>query len=252
MPPVAESHVQRNRRFWDKAAEAYQEKHGRRLAATAQAWGVWRVPEEEVRATGDVGDRDVLELGCGAAQWSVALAGRGARVTGIDVSAAQIGLARRHLDEKSASAGLVQGSAEELPFRDSSFDLVMCDHGALSFADPHTAIPEVARVLRPGGRLAFSIHSPLLFICWNPKTERVDRKLHFDYFDMRSEADESSIQFQLPYGEWLDLFRESGMRVERLVHLRPADDATTTYEDYAPYEWARRWAAEDLWVVDKK
>ncbi len=249
---MPESHVRRNRDFWDRAAEAYQEKHGRRLAATAEAWGVWRVPEEQIRSLGAVRGRSVLELGCGAAQWSAALAGRGARVTGIDVSAAQLGLARAHLAEREVSAHLVQGSAEELPFRDRSFDLVMCDHGALSFADPRAAIPEVARVLRPGGRLAFSIHSPMLFICWNPTSERVDRQLHFDYFDMRSEADESSIQFQLPYGEWVDLFGAHGLDVKRLVHLRPPDDATTTYDDYAPYEWARRWPAEDLWVVDRR
>jgi ubiquinone/menaquinone biosynthesis C-methylase UbiE len=249
---VPQTHVSRNRRFWDKAAAAYQRKHGRRLADTAAAWGVWRVPEEQVRAIGDVSERHALELGCGAAQWSVALARLGARVTGIDISAKQLGLARRHVDEKGAGVSLVQGSAEELPFADVSFDVVMCDHGALSFADPRLAIPEVARVLRPGGRLAFSIHSPLLFMAWNPKTERVDRRLHFDYFEMRSEADETSIQFQLPYGEWIDLFHENGMEVERLVHLRPADDATTTYDDYAPYEWARRWPAEDLWVVDKR
>ena len=249
---MPESHVSRNRRFWDKAAEAYQDKHGRRLADTAAAWGVWRVPEERVRAIGDVSGRDALELGCGAAQWTVELANRGAHVTGVDLSAAQLDLARKHLADKDVEAALVQGSVEELPFGDASFDLVMCDHGALSFADPHAAIPEVSRVLRPGGRLAFSIHSPLLFICWNPKTERVDRRLHFDYFDMRSEADESSIQFQLPYGEWIELFHASGMELERLVHLRPADDATTTYDDYAPHEWARRWPAEDLWVVDKR
>jgi len=248
---VPESHVRRNRRFWDKAAEAYQEKHGRRLADTAAAWGVWRVPEERVRAIGAIGERQALELGCGAAQWTVELARRGAHATGLDLSAAQLELARKHLADGGIEASLVQGSAEELPFGDESFDLVMCDHGALSFADPRAAIPEVARVLRPGGRLAFSIHSPLLFICWNPKTERVDRRLHFDYFDMRSEADESSIQFQLPYGEWIELFRSSGLELRRLVHLRPADDATTTYDDYAPYEWARRWPAEDLWVVDK-
>ena len=249
---VPESHVRRNRDFWDRAAEAYQEKHGRRLAATAEAWGVWRIPETKVRALGDVRDKDVLELGCGAAQWAAALAKRGARVAGIDVSAAQLGLAESHLAEKGVEARLVQGSAEELPFRDRSFDLVMCDHGALSFADPRAAIPEVARVLRPGGRLAFSIHSPLLFICWNPTSERVDRRLHFEYFDMRSEADESSIQFQLPYGEWIGLFGDNGLEVKRLVHLRPPDDATTTYDDYAPYEWARRWPAEDLWVADKR
>lgn len=249
---VPEPHVRRNRDFWDRAAEAYQEKHGRRLAATAEAWGVWRIPENRLQVLGDVRRRDVLELGCGAAQWSAALARRGARVTGIDVSAAQLGLAGRHLSDTGVAAALVQGSVEELPFEDRSFDLVMGDHGALSFADPRAAIPEAARVLRPGGRLAFSIHSPLLFICWNPASERVDRRLHFEYFDMRSEADESSIQFQLPYGEWVDLFGENGLEVKRLVHLRPPDDATTTYDDYAPYEWARRWPAEDLWVVDKR
>ena len=249
---MPEAHVRRNRRFWDKAAEAYQEKHGRRLAATAEAWGVWRVPEAQIEALGEVRDRAVMELGCGAAQWSAALAGRGARMTAIDVSTTQLGLALRHLADKGVSARLVQGSAEELPFADHTFDLVMCDHGALSFADPRSAIPEVARVLRPGGRLAFSIHSPLLFMCWNPKSERVDRRLHFEYFDMRSEADESSIQFQLPYGEWVDLFRANELEVKRLIHLRPPDDATTTYDDYAPYEWARRWPAEDLWVVDKR
>jgi SAM-dependent methyltransferase len=248
---VPEAHVQRNRVFWDKAAEAYQEKHGRRLAATAESWGVWRIPDSEIQAVGDVGGRDVLELGCGAAQWSAALARRGAHVTGIDVSAAQLELAQTHLEERRASASLVQGSAEELPFADASFDLVMCDHGAISFVDPRAAIPEVSRVLRPGGRLAFSIHSPLLFMCWNPNNERVDRRLHFDYFDMRSEADESSIQFQLPYGEWIELFRDHGLEVKRLVHLRPPGDATTTYDDYAPYEWARRWPAEDLWVAEK-
>ena len=249
---MPKAHVRRNRKFWDKAAEAYQEKHGRRLADTAAAWGVWRVPEDRVRAIGDVVSRTALELGCGAAQWTAELSRRGALATGMDVSSAQLELARKHLADKGVDAALVQGSAEELPFADGSFELVMCDHGALSFADPKAAIPEVARVLSPGGRLAFSIHSPLLFICWNPKTERVDRRLHFDYFDMKSEADESSIQFQLPYGEWIDLFRANGMEVSRLVHLRPADDATTTYDDYAPYEWARRWPAEDLWVVDKR
>lgn len=249
---MPEPHVQRNRVFWDKAAEAYQEKHGRRLAATAESWGVWRIPDTEIEAIGEVRGRDVLELGCGAAQWSAALSRRGARVTGIDVSAAQLNLAREHLRDREASAALVQGSAEELPFAEATFDVVMCDHGALSFADPRAAIPEVARVLRPGGRLAFSIHSPLLFICWNPNSERVDRRLHFDYFDMRSEADESSIQFQLPYGEWIELFRANALEVQRLVHLRPPDDATTTYDDYAPYEWARRWPAEDLWVAEKR
>jgi SAM-dependent methyltransferase len=249
---VPERHVEVNRRFWDRSAREYQRKHGARLAETARAWGVWRIPEDEVRALGDVRDQDVLELGCGAAQWSVALAGLGARPVGIDLSWRQLANANRHALSNEAHLPLVHGSAEELPFADASFDVVFCDHGALSFADPHRAIPEAARVLRPRGLLAFAIHSPLLFMCWNPKTERVDSRLHSDYFGMRSADDESSIQFQLPYGEWIELFRDNRLEIERLIHLRPREGATTTYDDYAPARWARRWPGEDLWVARKR
>jgi SAM-dependent methyltransferase len=171
---------------------------------------------------------------------------------GIDVSGNQLAEARRLEARHHPKVGLVQASAEELPFRDESFDLAFCDHGAMGFADPERTVPETARVLRPGGLLAFSIASPLLFLCWNPKTERVDRNLHGDYFGMRSDEYEESIQFQLPYGDWIRLFRDHGMEVEGLIHLRPPLRATTTYDDYVDLDWARRWPAEDLWRVRKR
>ena len=244
---MASKHVRQNRNTWDFMAAGYQTKHGERLTETARAWGVWRIPEAEVGALGEVAGRDVLELGCGAAQWSIALAQDGARPVGVDVSGEQL----RHAREAARTIKLVQGSAEELPFADSAFDLVFGDHGAMGFADPVRTVPEVARVLRPGGRFAFAIASPFLFMCWNPKTERVDTRLHAPWFGMRSEEDEQTIQFQLPYGEWIRLFRGSGLDVERLFHLRPAPDATTTYTDYVSLRWARDWPAEDLWVVTK-
>lgn len=247
MRPMPARHVRVNRRSWDRMAAEYQAKHGERLAETARAWGVWRIPEAEVRALGEVRGLDVLELGCGAAQWSIALAEDGARPVGIDLSAKQLAHARR----SAASLPLVQGSAEDLPFADGSFDLVFCDHGAMGFSDPHRSVPEVARILRPGGRLAFAIASPFLFMCWNPKTEHVDSRLHADWFGMRSDEDEQTIQFQLPYGEWLDLFRSSALQVERLIHLRPPEGAATTYDDYVSLRWARSWPAEDLWVAAK-
>ena len=249
---MPERHVRINRTFWDRSAKEYQTKHGDRLAETARAWGVWRIPEDELEALGPVRGKDVLELGCGAAQWSVALQGLGARAVGIDLSASQLRHAARHVADADAHLPLVQASAEELPFVADAFDLVFCDHGALSFADPRRAIPEAARVLRPRGRLVFSLHSPFLFVAWNPKTERIDRRLHADYFDMHADEDESSIQFQLPYADWIDLFHQQGLEVERLIHLRPPEDAMTTYDDYAPLDWARRWPAEDLWVLTKR
>ena len=240
-------HVRQNRKTWDFMAAGYQAKHGERLTETARAWGVWRIPEAEIRALGDVAGRDVLELGCGAAQWSMALTEDGGRAVGVDLSAEQLRYAR----EAASALPLVQGSAEELPFRDGTFDLVLSDHGAVGFADPARTVPEVARVLCPGGRFVFSIGTPFLFMCWNPKTERVDTRLHAPWFGMRSEEDEQTIQFQLPYGEWIRLFRDHGLEVERLIHLRPPDGATTTYTDYVSLRWARDWPAEDLWVVTK-
>jgi ubiquinone/menaquinone biosynthesis C-methylase UbiE len=176
-------HVRVNRRSWDRMSAEYQGKHGARLTETARAWGVWRIPEDEVRSLGEVRGRDVLELGCGAAQWSIALAGDGARSVGIDLSAKQL----RHARRAARALPLVQGSAEELPFADRAFDVVFCDHGAMGFADPDRTVPEVSRVLRPGGRLVFAVVSPLMFMCWNPKTERVDRRLHAEWFGMRSD-----------------------------------------------------------------
>jgi SAM-dependent methyltransferase len=244
---MASRHVRANRRAWDRLAAEYQGKHGRRLAETARAWGVWRIPDDELHAIGDVRGRDVLEFGCGAAQWSIALARTGARAVGIDLSTKQL----RHARRAGPDLPLVQGSVEELPFADASFDVVFCDHGAMEFADPSRTVPEAARVLRPDGRLVFSIVSPLMFMCWNPKTEKVDRRLHAEWFEMRSDEDEDTIQFQLPYGSWIDLFRASGLAVDRLVHLRPPPAATTTYDDYVSLRWARSWPAEDLWVVRK-
>jgi len=64
------------------------------LARHGAAWGVWQIPEDEIHALGEVAGKDVLELGCGAAQWSIELAGRGARPVGLDLSERQLEHAR--------------------------------------------------------------------------------------------------------------------------------------------------------------
>jgi SAM-dependent methyltransferase len=251
MPRMPAEHVSKNRRFWDAGSDEYQARHGEVLTRTALAWGPWRIPEAELNVLGDVRGKDLLELGCGAAQWSIALVGMGARPVGIDLSSRQLEHARRAIDGARAAVPLVQGSAEELPFRDETFDAVFCDHGAMSFADPRRTVPEAARVLRPGGILAFAHESPFRFVCWDPETETTGSTLHGSYFDMRSYEDETSASFQLPYGEWLDLFRRSGFRVEDLVEPRPSADASTTYEDWEP-DWCRRWPGENIWRVRKE
>jgi SAM-dependent methyltransferase len=145
----------------------------------------------------------------------------------------------------------VSADAERTPFADGSFDVVMCDHGAMTFADPHRTVPEVSRVLRPGGLFAFSHASPFHFVCWDDATDGVTERLGHDYFGMRK-WDEETVDFMLPYGEWIRLFRANGLEVEDLIEPRPAAGARTTYPWFAPLDWARRFPSESIWKLRKR
>lgn len=245
-----QSPAPKNRRSWDCASDAYQQKHGDQLKRNPTAWGVWAMPEQELRVLGDVEGLDILEFGCGGAQWALALKRAGAaRVVGMDLSAQQLLHARHARGDVPVS--LVQANAEGTPFRDESFDLVFCDHGAMTFARPEFTVVEAARLLRRGGRFAFNAASPLQAICWDDALNRVSDRLVGNYFELREVIDPDMTSYTQPYGEWIRLFRRNGLLVEDLIEPRPPDGADTTYNEYVALEWARRWPAEAIWVLTK-
>ncbi|MFZ5481909.1 MAG: class I SAM-dependent methyltransferase [Myxococcota bacterium] len=240
-------HVSRNRRHWDRIADDYQRAHGAQLSSGEPGWGAFQIPEREVGVLGDVRGLDVLELGCGAAQWSVKLARMGARVTGLDVSEGQL----RHARDNCAGTDvrLVAGDAEALPFDAASFDLVLADHGAPNFTEAAPMLAEVARVLRPGGRFVFNTTTPFVEACWDGQS--VSERLRNDYFGSGRYEDGEEVAFSRPYGEWIRLFRAAGLVLVDLVELRPGEGSRTTYANFAPLRWARRWPAEQIWVTQK-
>ncbi len=243
-----------NRAFWDDYADTYQADHGPQLAVHGAGWGVWQIPEAELRVLGDIAGRRVLELGCGAAQWSIALARRGARPIGLDLSQRQLDHAAAAIEAAGVEVALIHGNAVNVPLPDASLDIVFCDHGAMVFADPFATVPEAARLLRDGGQLAFSMHTPLAEVCWPSGSEEPRDRLANDYFGMhRADVTESGhAEFQLPYGEWIRLFVRSGFIVEDLIELRPAPDATSTYQTDVGRDWARRWPLEHIWSVRRR
>jgi ubiquinone/menaquinone biosynthesis C-methylase UbiE len=234
--------------MWEGWSDEYQEKHGAQLEER-HGWGAYGVPESELRVLGDVNGRDVLELGCGAAQWSIRLAKQGARVTGLDLSPRQLAHARRLMKEAGVDFPLIEGSAEEVPLPDDSFDVVFCDHGAFTFADPLRLVPESARLLRPGGLLAFCTTTAFLETAWDYEADGAGERLLNDYFGMHRLEDASEVVFQLPYGEWIRLFRENGFTIEALIELRPPEGGDTAYKEFVRYEWSRRWPSEQIWKV---
>jgi ubiquinone/menaquinone biosynthesis C-methylase UbiE len=212
---------------------------------------VWRIPESELDVLGDVAGRHVLELGCGAGQWTLALHDRGARAVGIDLSEQQLAHARAAARSRPAQAGLVHGDAERLPFRNAAFDIVFCDHGAIAFARPELVVPEISRVLRAGGLCALCMSTPIHDICFDASANAVTRRLAVDYFRLSAYDDGSCVEYQLPYGAWVRLFKSAGLLVDDLIELRPPPGASTTYADFVPRSWAERWPAEHIWKLSK-
>jgi SAM-dependent methyltransferase len=242
------AHEARNRAMWDAYSDEYQAKHGAQLADSGgRAWGTSQIPEAELRVLGDVAGKDILEFGCGAAQWSIALAQAGARPVGLDLSERQLEHARRLMAEAGVDFPLIHGSAESVPLPDASFDIVFCDHGAMTFADPYRTVPEAARLLRPGGLFAFSHHSPIETICWALGDKKVGDRLAIDYFGMHLFDEDDETYFQLTYGDWIRLFRANGFVVEDLIEPRPPEGATSSYRDADELAWARRWPSEEIW-----
>lgn len=87
-------------------------------------WGWWQHPEDQLWVLGDLTGLGLLDLGCETALGTLKLAGRGARVVGLDLSWRQLVYARRNLAEAERLLPLVQADAHRLPFTDASFDAV--------------------------------------------------------------------------------------------------------------------------------
>jgi len=237
---------QLSRAAWDAESDAYQARHGAQLNAQPLAWGVWSLPESEIDLLGPVAGRDVLEYGCGAAQWSIALAQKGARVTGMDNSERQLAHAKAAIAAAGVNVALVHAPAEHTPFDDASFDIVFCDHGAMSFAAPEVTIPEVARIVRRGGSFSFSLEHPVHAMCWDID-DQLTRTLHTPYFTLSrfvSKGD-GAVSHARPISTYISLLIECGFTIEALLEPQPPANASSTY-DFVSLDWARAFPAELL------
>lgn len=99
------------------------------------------------------GDR-WLDVATGTGEIAVPAARRGASVTGLDLAPKLIETARIRARESEVEVALEVGDAERLPYPDASFDVVSSSFGVMFAPDQRAAAAELARVCRPGGRLA--------------------------------------------------------------------------------------------------
>ena len=113
-----------------------------------------------VEAAGVTGDDVVLDVACGAGNATIPAAKTGAKTTGLDITPELLEAGRAAAAEAGVEIEWVEGDAEQLPFEDGSFDVVMSVFGSMFAPDHRGAAAELARVLRPGGRLAVCAWTP--------------------------------------------------------------------------------------------
>lgn len=116
-----------------------------------------------VRFAGVQAGQKVLDVGCGTGVVSVTAARLGAETTGLDLTPALLEKARENAQVANVSIDFREGDVEALPFKDASFDVVLSQFGHMFAPRPLVAIGEMLRVLRPGGRIAFSTWPPELY-----------------------------------------------------------------------------------------
>ncbi|GAB2674169.1 class I SAM-dependent methyltransferase [Thalassiella azotivora] len=232
--------VRANRGWWDREALGYLAEHGAFLGDDDFVWGPEGLREAEAGLLGEVRGRDVLEVGCGAAQCARWLRGRGARVVALDLSAGMLAQART-LDRRTGTrTPLLQADATRLPLADTSVDLACSAYGAVPFvADSAAVMAEVARVLRPGGRWVFSVTHPIRWAFPDDPGEG-GLTARYSYFD-RTPYVETGADGRVLYaehhrtlGERVDELVRAGLTLERLVEPRWPAGHVGTWGGWSP------------------
>ena len=223
--PVSETESRRaNGPDWDRYADEYQATHGEFLGDAGFVWGPEGLTEAEAGVLGDVAGRDVLEVGSGAGQCSRWVRTQGGRAYGLDLSHRQL----QHSRRIDASTGIVVpsvlGTATALPFADDSFDVVFSSFGALQFiSEIDEAVAETARVLRRGGRYAFSITHPTRWMFPDDPGEEGltasqsywDRTPYVELEDASGEV--AYVEHHRTLGDWVGLLARHGFRLTDLL-----------------------------------
>jgi SAM-dependent methyltransferase len=245
-------YLARNRESWTKSNAEYTDARARESWLREEiAWGMTKTPEDEVQMLPDVSGKDVIELGCGTGYFGAWLARRGARVTGVDLTPAQLETARRCSEELGIPMELVEANAEDVPLPGASFDVAVSEYGASIWCDPERWVPEAARLLRPGGELVFLRNTTLAVLCFTDESvsttlQRPQRGLHrLDW------EDDGTTEFQMAHSDWVRVLRESRFEILGLAELYAGEDAEAHPYYSWDAEWARRWPWEEIWRARK-
>ncbi|MCU4975221.1 class I SAM-dependent methyltransferase [Halobacteria archaeon AArc-m2/3/4] len=215
--------------WWDATADAFQDEIDMDVGVNWDGFG-----HSNFELLTDVDGKDVLELGCGGGQCTVALAKRGANLTGIDLSEKQLAHARALADEHDVTIDFRKGSVTDLAeFDDESYDIAFNAWVFQWVEDLDACFAETYRVLRPNGRFVFSLPHPVYDV-----TEGSSHEVTGSYFETgRREIshdgmDVDQVLFRHTVSGIVNALVDAGFTVDRMH-----EPGTPDPEDYEPGPW---------------
>jgi len=212
------------------------------------SWGMWNIPERDLGLLRDylLPGKDLIELGCGQGHNAVGFAEHELNVLGVDVSREQLSRAIGHPGVK-----YVLSPAERIPAQDGSVDIVTSDHGAFDYSPPKLLLQEVARVLKPGGVLAFCTFSPIAYTCFDQGSGTLGERLVNDYPSNLFYYDGSITSSQMSYSSWVTMIHSFGFSILRLEELLAPSGSPSYFNELVSAEWGTRWPLEIAWLIQK-
>jgi ubiquinone/menaquinone biosynthesis C-methylase UbiE len=200
---------------YDEFAEAYAAENENGL------FNAYYARPELMRLAGDVSGRRILDAGCGSGPLAESLRAKGADVSGFDVSAAMVELARRRLGEDADLA--VADLAAPLPYPDAEFDDVIASLVLHYLQDWTAPLAELRRVMKPGGRLMVVVNHPAAYAIVYPDA---------DYFAVTQYSEDYVLDGQTvwltfwhrPLHAMSDAFTAAGFRIATVSEPPPAAD----------------------------
>jgi ubiquinone/menaquinone biosynthesis C-methylase UbiE len=195
------------------------------------------------------GDR-VLDVGTASGNTALSAARRRGQVTGVDLTPSQLERARIRAAAEGFDIDLRNGDATALDFEDSSFDVVMSTFGAIFAPDPTKTAAEMARVCRPGGKIAMANWTPdgmlgqlfRILARYSPPGNQVDLPVFWgDESVLKKwlgpyvtdlESNRRSVRFRSPSpSDWVDFMQANfGPAILAFRHTPPKDHQTLTNE----------------------
>jgi ubiquinone/menaquinone biosynthesis C-methylase UbiE len=198
---------------YDSFAAAYSASNENNL------FNAYYARPEMIRLAGDVAGLEILDAGCGSGPLMEALRGKDASVSGFDLSPAMVELARERLGEDADLK--VADLGAPLPYPDDTFDRVVASLSLHYVKDWASALAELRRVLRPGGRLIVSIIHPTVYAIVYPEADYFALTQYSEDYDF-GEGTVWMTYWHRPLQDVINTFIDAGFGIKTVTEPPPA------------------------------